>query len=289
MHDRTKFARHLISALPALILLFVGFAPRPLSAQSAEEIVRKVVGNELYDSDHDHSRWIYRDAYKSPTQDTVKLVVQTPAANLSELIEIDGHPPTAQEHQADLAHMQQVVDDPSLRARMRTNNQHDGQQARNLLTMLPNAFIWRIDSRGNGEIRLSYRPNPSFSPPTMSSRVLAAMAGTMTVDERQMRLKDLSGKLVHSVDFAWGLFGHIDAGGTFQVIHSEIAPHEWQITQTHVHISGHALFFKSIGDQEDEITSDYHPVPDGVDLQKAAYMLRNGEIARALHLDVHFG
>lgn len=277
-----------------LVVLLLAATPGLVAAQSSDEpqsadaIVKKVVGNELWYSDHDHSRWMYKDAYKSPSKNQVKIVIQTSQANLSEIIENNGQPPSPQLHQSDLNHMNQVVNDPSLRAQMRRNEQHDDQQATNLLKMLPNAFIWKIDGRENGEIRLSYQPNPKFNPPSMSARVLAAMAGTMTVDESQMRLKDLYGRITQSVEFGWGLLGHIDAGGTFQVLRSEIAPQEWQITETHVHISGHALFFKNIGDQEDEVTSDYHPVPPEVDLQKAADMLRNGQVARTLGVQTNF-
>ena len=116
----------------------------------------------------------------------------------------------------------------------------------------------------------------------MSARVLAAMSGTLTVVEREMRLKTLNGKLMKSVEFGWGLLGHIDAGGTFQIMRDEVGPGIWQITQTHVHISGHALFFKTIGDQEDEITSDWKPVPQNVDMNKAAEMIRSGELAREM-------
>jgi len=282
MRKPIRAGRWLSTVLPIAAIFLVTTTPPPAFAQSAEQVVRKVVGNELYYSDHDHTCWMFRDSYQSPTKNQVKLVIQTPQGNLSEIIEDDGRPPSAQEHRADLNRMQQVVNNPSMRAQQRRNEQHDDQQASNLLKILPDAFVWRIDSRADGKIRLSYHPNSNFSPPSMSARVLAEMSGTMTVDEDQMRLADLFGRLTQPVEFGWGLLGHIDAGGTFQVTRSEIAPYEWQITQTYVHISGHALFFKNIGDQEDEVTSDYHRVPDGVDLAQAEEMLRDGEVAREL-------
>lgn len=288
MRKSIRAGRWIRAVLPIAALLVTAI-PRFAFAQSAEQIVRKVVGNELYYGDHDHSRWMFRDSYKSPTKNQVKLVIQTPQGNLSEIIEDNGHPPDAQERRADLNHMQQFVSNPSLRAQQRRNEQHDDQQATNLLKMLPDAFIWHLESRGDGEIKLSYHPNPDFSPPSMSARVLAAMSGTMTVDEGQMRLKDLFGRLTQTVEFGWGFLGKIYAGGTFDVLRSEIAPHEWQITQTHVHISGHALFFKNIGDQEDELTSDYHPVPAGVDLRKAEEMLQDGEVAKDLGIEDPLG
>ncbi len=281
MNVSARLGRTVRLGLPAAILLLLA-APRVTRAQSAADIVRRVVGNELWYSDHDHARWMYADDYKSPAKNLVKLIIQTPNGDLSEIIRNYGHTPSPQVHRADMARMKRMVNDPSFRAQQRQNERHDDQQAQNLLKMLPDAFIWQIDSRGNGRIRLSYSPNPSFSPPTMSSRVLAAMSGTMVVDERQMRLEDLFGRLDKPVEFGWGLLGHLNAGGTFQVIRSEIAPSEWQITGTHVHISGHILFFKDIGDQEDEVTRDYHQVPDGVDLEKARQMLLDGEVAKTL-------
>lgn len=265
----------------AALLLSVA-APLCSAAQSPQEIVSTVVNNEIRIEAGDHSRWMYRDAYKSPDKDVVKLVIQTPGANLSEVVEDHGQPPSPQAHQADLAHMQQIVSDPSLRERARKAEAHDGQQADDLMRLLPKAFIWHIVSRNDGQITLGYHPDPNFSPPNMSARVLSSMSGTLIVTEQSHRLIKLTGRLMQPVNFGWGLLGHLEAGGTFVIVRTEIAPGEWQITQTHVHISGHALFFKTIGDQEDEITSDYHPVPDYVDMNKAAEMIRSGQLAREL-------
>jgi hypothetical protein len=273
-------------------LLAIGTAPlcaqQPVAQQSPKDIVNTVVQNEIRIEAADHSRWMYRDAFKSPEKDTVKLVIQTAQGNLSETIEDHGQPPNPQEHQADLAHMQQIVNDPALRARMQRNEAHDGQQSEELMRMLPTAFVWQIVSRSDGVITLSYHPDPNFSPPSMSARVLASMSGTLVVEEHEMRLVRLTGKLMQPVTFGWGLLGRLEAGSTFEIVRTKVAPGNWQITQTHIHISGHALFFKTIGDQEDEVTSDYRPVPDGVDLQKAAEMIRNGQVAQELHAEVHF-
>lgn len=273
---------------PLFALAVMACAAHAQSDQEARAIVRKVVDNEIRMEAADHSRWMYKDAYKSPTTNTVKIIIQCPEANLAELIEINGHAPSAQDHQADLNRNQQLLTDASLRAKQRRAEAHDGQQADELMKLLPNAFLWQIVSRNEGTLTLAYRPDPNFSPPSMSARVLAAMSGTLTVAEKEMRLKTLNGKLMKTVEFGWGLLGKIDAGGTFQIIREEVAPTIWQITQTHVHISGHALFFKTIGDQEDEISSDWKPVPSDVDIHKAAQWIRSGELARQMGVHVEF-
>jgi len=286
----SQFVPHFVPRFaPLLVLLLSAWPLRDAHAQSPDEIVRTVVRNELDADTNDHTSWMYRDAYKSPEKNIVKLVIETSQGNLSEIVEDNGRPPSAEQHQADLDRIHQMLTDPGFRQRLKRNEQHDGQQARDMMNMLPNAFIWNIVGRENGDVKLTFRPNPRFSPDSMNGKVLAAMSGTLVVDEHEMRLRNLSGRLDKEVVFGWGLLGRINAGGVFQIVREEVGPGNWQITQTHVHISGHALFFKTIGDQEDEVTSGYHRTPLGVDLNKAAQMLRDGEVARELHLDTHFG
>ena len=281
MKKQLGFLRWFSLLLPVAFLA----VPRPARGQSPEEIVRKVVGNELWADGHDHSRWMYKDAYKSPDKDVVKMVIETPQGNLSLIVEDHGHPPSAQEHQADLARIQRMVGDPSFRALQKKNEQHDGQQARDMLRLLPDAFVWKNVSQEGDHVTLSFHPDPKFSPGSMSAKVLAAMSGAMVVDEKVMRLVALRGHLDQPVEFAWGLLGHLDAGGVFHIERADVGDGSWQITQMHVHISGRALFFKTIGDQEDEITSDYHPVPADVNIEKAAEMLRDGEVAHILGVE----
>lgn len=285
MKRKFRLFHSLLLFVPVVLLTL----PRPAQAQTADQIVHKVVDNELWADSHDHSRWMYRDAYKSPDKDVVKMVIETPQGNLSMTIEDHGRPPDAQEHQADLARIQRMLSDSSFRALQKKNSQHDGQQARDMLKMLPDAFLWNIVNHSGDDVTLSFRPNPKFSPDSMSAKVLAAMSGTMVVDEKVMRLQALRGRLDNPVEFAWGLLGHLDAGGTFRIERADVGDGSWQIIQTHVHISGHALFFKTIGDQEDEVTSDYHHVPDDVDLNSAAQMLRDGQVARELGIADHPG
>ena len=55
----------------------------------------------------------------------------------------------------------------------------------------------------------------------------------------------------------------------------EISPHIWQITESRVHIGGRALLFKNIGQQEDEIKSDWKP-STAKTLEEAAKQLGAG-------------
>ena len=54
------------------------------------------------------------------------------------------------------------------------------------------------------------------------------------------------------------------------------------LTATHVHIHGHALIFKSIGEEQDEETSDYTSTPPSMTLEEAEKMLNDVSIAKKL-------
>ncbi len=249
---------------------------------SPKELVQQVVNNELAANQNDHSHWMYRDSDTVPGRSTVKLVVQTAHGTVSKIIVLNGHPPNSQEQAQDQAKMESILTDPSVLAKQRKSSAHDDQQAVSLMKMLPDGFIWTYAGESNGEITLHFKPNPSFTPPTYASRVFAAMAGEMVVDAQQKRLNILSGTLIQTVEFGWGIFGKMNQGGTFRVVRSQVAPGEWEITQTHVHIQGHMLIFKSINEQEDEISSDYKATPPSMTLSEAIKMLTDGDIAKDL-------
>lgn len=279
----------LFSAICGVLVCLMILPARAQSAanNSARELVQQVINNELAYNENDHSHWMYVDSYKSPGKDLVKLVIQTKEGTVSKTIRLNGRPLTSAEKQADLAKMESVVNDPSVRAKQKKNSDHDNQQVISLMKMLPDGFIWTQTGESNGEVTLSYKPNPAFQPPTYASRVFAAMAGTLVVDMREKRLKVFSGKLIREVNFGWGLLGKIQQGGTFEVIHTEIEPGKWEITETHIHINGRILFFKSlVSQQEDEIDSHYKATPAGLTPAQAVQMLQDGSMAKAIGYEV---
>jgi hypothetical protein len=135
--------------------------------------------------------------------------------------------------------------------------------------MLPDAFLWSIAEQNGATTTLQFKPDPSFDPLTRESRVFAAMEGTMVVNTGQKRIQQLKGMLTRDVNFGYGLLGNLQKGGTFEIAR-------------HVHIHGHALIFKSIGEEQDEVTSHYHPTLSSLRLADAAKMLKDGTAARTL-------
>ncbi len=246
------------------------------SAQSNEAaltVVRAAVKSEMNADNTDHSAWDYRDHDVQPDHDTVSHIIETPKGDIRRLLVLNGHKLTGQDEVDELERIRLFANSPDEQAKKRKDGAHDDAQARELLNMLPTAFLWTISGQNAEEINLSFKPNPDFHPPDIQSRVLGTMAGEIVVAREVNRIKTLRGALSDDVRFGFGIFGKLDRGGTFDVERREIAPGHWQITETHVHIGGHALLFKSIGTQEDETKADFKP-STAPDLRTAEEQIR---------------
>lgn len=240
------------------------------SGQQPKQIVEQAVRTELAASAGDHSLWLYYEIDRKPGGSVVQWVAQTRMGELDRVLEQGGHTLDRAQQQA---RMNKFITTPALQAKQRQSNQHDDKQAAQMLNMLPNAFLWTETRRDASTIYLHFRPNPAFNPPTWESRVFAAMEGDMAVDGAQHRIVSLRGRLVREVKFAWGLLGELQPGGSFDVERRQLAPGIWEITQTHVHIQGHALIFKSISDQEDDVKSKFEQLPADITLRAAEQKL----------------
>jgi hypothetical protein len=245
--------------------------PQDLRAQDAKQIVQQAVNDQLAADRDDRSHWHY---VETEADGSKYVVVETETGALRRHIDEDGKPAPAVTLAADDAFIRRFIHDPSLRAKQAQNAAHDDKSSIELLNLMPEAFVWTVESVTPHETTLAYKPDPNFDPPDMEARVMGMMSGTLVVTNPRHRIKTFKGRLMNDVTIGFGLLARIKAGSTFDIERQEVAPGYWQIAETHVHISGHALFFKTIGTQEDEVKYDFSPVSAGTTLEQAVGMLK---------------
>lgn len=268
--DDLRFCARLIGLTGSLL---VGLLPLLAqdNAKDARTIVKAAVQAELTANEVDHSRWRYRDEDKVANA-SVWIVVQTDHGAVKRLVAKGGQPLSEAEARVEEERVQSFIRDSAQLAKQKKDGAQDDKSAMELLHMLPDAFHWKIQSEDAQRYTLHFEPNPGFAPPDMQARVLGTMVGEMIVDKEQKRIETISGRLTQDITIGWGLLGRLHEGGTFRVERREIAPKLWQITETHVHIEGKALFFKNIGQQQDEVQTEFSQVPAGTTLEQAAEM-----------------
>ena len=244
-----------------------------VKAQDAKQIVQQAVNTQLAADRDDQTHWRYIETEMGGDK---FVEVQTENGALKRHIDADGKPAPAAVLAADDEYIQKFIRDPSMQAKQRQNGAHDDKGATELLNLMAQAFVWKVESQTADMITLTYRPDPNFDPPNMEARVMGSMTGTMIVTNPDHRIRMFKGRLDNDVTIGFGFLARIKTGSNFDIERREVAPGVWQITETHVHVSGHALFFKTIGQQEDEVKSDFALVPLGTTLEQAVGMLLAG-------------
>ena len=244
-----------------------------VKAQDAKQIVQQAVDTQLAADRNDNSHWRYVETERGGDK---FVVVETENGALKRHIDADGKPAPAAVLAADDEYIQKFIHDPSAQQKQRQNGAHDDKSATELLNLMPRAFVWNVESQTPDMITLTYRPDPNFDPPDMEARVMGSMTGTMIVTNPDHRIRMFKGRLDNDVTIGFGFLARIKTGSNFDIERREVAPGVWQITESHVHVFGHALFFKTIGTQEDEVKSDFTLVPLGTTLEQAVGMLLAG-------------
>jgi hypothetical protein len=170
---------------------------------------------------------------------------------------------------------EQLVRDPSQQLAVKKQNDADEVRLENFVRLLPNAFLYAYDGWDGPDVRLSFRPNPAFVPPTMESKTLQSMAGTIMVSLQQKRLARMNGHMVENVDFGFGILGRIAKGGTFEIERIQVSPTHWKTHLVDIHVNGRMLLFKTISKQQHETRSAFEPVSRDLDLGQGEELLQS--------------
>ena len=139
--------------------------------------------------------------------------------------------------------------------------------------MIPDAFLFEYAGTTGYLVKVTFRPNPKFQPPSREGKVLHQMTGDIWIHLQQQRLVSIDGRLTSDVKFGGGLLGHLQKGGEFKVKRAEIAPDHWELTEMTVNMQGKALLFKTISVQQKEVHTDFQPVSEDLSFSEAAALL----------------
>lgn len=251
------------------------FAVPCAAQQNPHDLVWNMVQQEIKSQKH-QNYWVYIDSNTQGSTTKVHRVVETPECWFQWLLSINGHPPSASEQAHNRAKIDRLVNDAGARQANRQKIDEDGKKAEALVRSLPNIFVYTNDGEENGNIRLKFRPNPKYNPPTREAQVFHTMEGTLLINKKEMRLAGISGTLLSDVTFGWGILGRLRKGGTFKVMQAELAPGDWEVMLLDVHIHGKALFFKTISEDQHEVKKSFEHVPPDLNLAQAAQLAEHG-------------
>lgn len=251
---------------------------------SPVELVRQAVNNEVASGTGSDRHFMFRDTKKSAHLNQVKLMVETRDATAGLLIANDGRPLSPQERSQEEARLANYVQNPQELNKKRKQEKEDADHTLRILKALPEAFLYEPDGTeagtatvghpGDQLVRLRFRPNPNYDPPTRTEQVLTGMQGYLLIDATEKRLAEINATLQKEVGFGWGILGHLDRGGRFLVKQADVGGRNWEITHMELSLTGKIFLFKKLSIQSSDTFSDFHPVPSDLTFAQGVELLK---------------
>lgn len=254
------------------------------SAVSPVDLVRKAVQNEIASNTGVGQHFMFKDERKTPQVSETKLMVETRDATAGLLVMQNGHPLSPQQQQDEDARLAGYMQNSQELRKKRKQEKEDAEHTERILRALPDAFIYEragteqgrqgLGAAGDELLRLNFRPNPDYNPPSHVEQVLTGMYGHLLIDTQQNRLAEIDGTLQREVGFGWGILGHLNPGGRFFVQQSDVGSRQWEVSHMELSFTGKILFVKKLSIHSSDTFSDFHPVPPDLTFAQGVELLK---------------
>jgi hypothetical protein len=200
-------------------------------------------------------------------------VVETSVGKMRMLIAEDGQPLSGERAMAERTRLQEIVEHPEVFEKSSAALKNDEKHAKEMLDLLPKAFLFENVRQEGDFVRIDFHPNPDYVTQSLEERVLHGMKGSILVDPRVMRLRGIEGRLPEDVNIGFGLVATIKAGSNFDTTRELVYGTEWKTQTLDTDINGRAIFFKAIGKKEHAVHSDFKVLSHEPTVAEAAAML----------------
>ncbi len=238
-----------------------------LAQSNPVELMRQASQNELANSYGHRPPVRYRVRKVTAKSDTTKEIVETSDGGVARLIAIGDRSLSSTQTQQEIERLRTLDDDPALERHRRNSEMRDAGRVQKFMRLLPTAFLYQfagsVQTKNGVMIRLTFEPNPNFSPPDFESRVLTGIHGEVWIAPDDLRVAKINGQIFKTVDFGWGILGSLNPGATLQIEQAKTPECGWQLAHLGLHLEGKELMFKTLHVVVEETASDYHPVPQG--------------------------
>lgn len=249
------------------------------SGQDAAQTITTLVRNETDATAH-RGRYFYVSEERSERTGGhlwKERVAETNWGKVRYLVAEDGQALTGDRLAAEKARVEGEGRDPEGFRRTEEARADDEQHAKQMLTLLPKAFLFDGPTVDGETLRVGFRPNPAYQPQSLEERVLHGMSGTVLIDRATIRLRGLEGRIPQDVSIGFGLLATIKAGSSFSTMRVPVGGIDWKTETLHTDINGKALFLKTIARKQESSHWGFKRLAEGMTVADAVKVLEGGE------------
>ena len=280
--------------LAAIVVLCVATTAMPSQDTktpevSPGELVRLTVANEVAAANHPELHHMFRSRRQTPKGSQTRLYVETNQALAAMLIAVNDQPVTAEQQTAEENHLAWLMNNPEQLRKKAAREKEDEARSLRIVKALPDAFCYEyagtedstagLGKPGDQLVKLKFKPNPAYNPPSREEQVLRGMEGELLIDKETRRLARIDGILFQDVTFGWGILGHLDKGGHFRVQQADLGLGDgaWGITEMSLNFTGKILMFKGLNIVSNEVLSDFRLLPEKLTFAQGVKILKTEE------------
>ncbi len=244
------------------------------SLQKPQDVVLAMIDNEnAAAARHEHWEYVSNErSGRTGGHAWTERVVETAPGRVRLLIGVDGKPLTPEQIQQERLKLEGIRDHPENFIKHEQNTRAEEKRARQMLEVLPHNFLFENVALDHGVWRMTFRPNPDYSPSGIEERVLHNMAGTLSIDAHDLRLIHMDFHLVQEVSLGFGLLADLHMGSNFVSDRQQIDGH-WHTLHVATVVHAKAMVFKKIDLNVDIYRSEFQPLDHELSVPEAATLL----------------
>jgi hypothetical protein len=269
-----------------------------MSPASAAALVRSASENECA-ANGSSVKHMFRSRKQTTQGSLTRLYVETQQATAAMTVASNDKPVPPDQLRGEENRLAQLASNPEQLSRKHAQEEENAQRSLAIMKALAEAFLYQYDGEvtgadgigGDGHtlVRLKFRPNPAYEPPSHVEQVLLGMQGVLVIDPVAKRIAQIDGTLFREVAFGWGFLGHLDKGGHFLVDQRDVGNGSWEVSRMSLAFTGKILLFKNLAIKSDETFSDFHRVPNDTTFAQGVEMLKAEESKLAQNSTAELG
>ena len=196
-------------------------------------------------------------------------VIETAEGRADRIVLFKGEPLSPEQQAKQQHRLEKLLSDRDTLKNELKDQKSETQRRIRIVRAFPRAFFFDYAGLDKGLLRFNFRPDPDFSPKDRETQMYRGMEGSVWIEPAQERIVRIEGILVKDVNFGWGIVGHLNKGGIYEIAQTQLSPGKWRITKLNVDLKGKTFLINSFRFQRKETNSRFQPVSSELTFQEA--------------------
>ncbi len=222
----------------------------------------------------------YRLRKVDAKNDVMRDIIETKQGTVARLVQRNGQPLTAKEDAAERARLTAMLDSPSDFIKHHKRDNAAREYSIDLVREMPRAMIYTYTpdqpQRPNAtdqEVVIDFTPDPHYKPPTLIADILTGLQGRLWIDRKSLRMTRIEARVLHPVDFGWGMLARIYPGGTVEFEQANAGGDRWAYSHLRANVTIREMMVKTVQQHTEMDAADFKILPAPVSYQEAVHIL----------------